>query len=186
MLTLLLCLSTQALGADSDTEYRSAVLVSPIGPTVALVASAAGTPAFDLNVKAHHMLGDRVGLTLQTDFLRVRVEDVHVVHTGLKAGPRFALRGRGLSDWTLTPFASVGYTSVSAAHEHLVHYEVLGLGLDAGRTWVWKRFAMDLGLGVYSAFPVGFQTGAEALEAQAPISVSPIKPSVTWSIGYAF
>lgn len=167
-------------------DYRTAVLVNPIGPVSAVVASATGTPAIDANLRAIHMPGDAVGFSLQGDYLRARIMDIHVGSATLKAGPRFALRKRGLADWSLTPYASVGYTAVSAAGDHLAHYGVLGLGVDASRTWVWKRFTMDLGLGVYTALPIAYGSPAEVFANERPVSVSPIKPSITWSLGYAF
>lgn len=193
-MTLLLLLCCTALAREPQgarpaplaTEHHAAVLVSPIGPVAAGVSSALGTPAFDANLRVLHMPGAFVGWSAQADLLSADAMDLHMLSTTLKGGPRFALRKRGLEDWSLNPFASVGYTSVGAGEHHLAHYAVLGLGLDATRTWVWQRFTMELGLGVYSALPVGFSTPAEALANEAPVVLSPIKPSVTWSLGYAF
>lgn len=151
-----------------------------------MVASGLGTPAVDANLRMLHMPRGGVGWSAQAEVLRVGIMDVGVMSAGLEVGPRFAVRKRGLSDWTVTPFAGLGYTSVSAAQSHLAHYSTLSVGVDAGRTWVWNRFTMELGLGFYSAIPFGYTTSAEALADQRPVSVSPIKPSFTWSVGYAF
>jgi hypothetical protein len=192
MSTLGLMLGAAALAAPPPREvaaaapHRTTVMVSPLGPVGAVVATAAGTPALDANLKVHHMVGRRVGLTAQVDHLRAHVMDMDATHTSLRAGPRFALRDRGLADWTLTPSGSIGYATLSAADEELMHYTLLGVGLDAGRTWVWKRLSMEVGLGAYSTFAVGYRTSAEALADEEPESVSPIKPNVTWSLGYAF
>jgi hypothetical protein len=201
MLTMFLVLGSVASAAEptharqtvetqtvetQTAETQTAVMVSPIGPVVAAVSSVAGTPAFDVNLKVHHMMGDRVGWTVQADHLRAHVMDMDATHTALRGGPRFALRGRGLADWTLTPFVSVGHATLSAADEELIRYKLLGGGLDAGRTWVWQRFVMELGLGVYTTVPVAFKTDAEALATQEPVTIFPIKPSITWSVGYAF
>ena len=186
LFTLLFLSAMAAEPKPPPTEHQTAILVSPIGPVTALVANAVGTPAFDANLRAHHMVGDRLGWTVQTDFLRTRLMDVGVLSTSIRGGPRFALRKRGLADWSLNPYASVGYSTIYAAHEPLAHYGVLGLGVEAGRTWVWNHFTMELGLGVYSAVPIGYASPAEVLSERRPPNLSPIKPSVTWSVGYAF
>ena len=192
LLLLALCLLSPEARAASflrpavPTSHHSAVLLSPIGPVVAGVASALGTPAVDANLRMHHIFGEGVGMTLQTDFLWTRVMDVEVMSPNLRGGPRFSLRKRGLADWTLTPFAMVGYTTLSAAHEELFHYTTLGLGAEAGRTWVWKRLTMELGLGAYTTVPVAYHADAEVLPEQRPARISPVKPTLIWSLGYAF
>ncbi len=160
--------------------------MSPIGPVVTTVANVTGSPVFDATLRFHHMPSDRLGWTLQADLTAAAIFDMQVSHFGVRGGPRFSLRQRGLSDWTVTPFATVGVTSLSALDRRLARYGVLGVGVEAGRTWVWRRLAMELGLGVYTAFPVGFSTPAEAMQEQKAVNLSPIKPSVTWSLGYAF
>jgi len=183
LLAPLFCLSAAA--ADPE-PYDTAVLVNPIGPVTAVVANALGIPAFDANLKLHHMPRDGVGFTVQTDLTNVVVEDLHVVHSAVRFGPRFSLRKRGLADWTLTPYAVVGYTGASAAHTHLVRYGVVGAGLDAGRTWVWKRFTMELGLGVLGTAAFAVATPTEVLADRAVPSLLPVQPHLNWSLGYAF
>ncbi len=168
------------------TDHDTAVLVSPIGPVVSLVGTAMGTPTADATLRFHHMTSDRVGLTLQTDLTSSVPFDLTVSHASLRGGPRLSLRQRGLADWTLTPFAVVGITTIAAAHERLARYGVVGGGVEVGRTWVWRRFTMELGLGAYSVVPVGFAARAEVFAEDHPVNVLPIKPAVTWGLGYAF
>ncbi len=184
MYALFLCLFSA--WAAEPTEHDSAVLVSPLGPAVAVVANVTGVPIYEGNVRGHHMLSDRLGWSAQVDIAGGKPEGMDVVNATLRTGPRLPLRTRGLEDWSLTPFAMVGYTSLSAASQHLAHYGVLGGGLEIAHTWVWKRFAMDLGLAAYSVGAVGYTAPAEALREQRPLTIFPIKPSLTWSLGYAF
>lgn len=168
------------------TEHRSAVSISPLGIGSAIVGNALGTPTFDATVRFHHMPGDRVGLSLQTDLTWSVPFDFTVSYAGLRGGPRFALRQRGLEDWTVTPLALVGVTTLSAAGERLARYGTLGVGVEADRTWVWKRFTLELGLALYAAAPVAYAAPAEVFRGLRVPSVSPVKPSLTWSLGYAF
>ncbi|MFT5681183.1 MAG: hypothetical protein ACI8RZ_002089 [Myxococcota bacterium] len=187
MLLQALCSTADAAPArPQPAEHRSAVLANPIGPVVAAVTTVTGTPTFDANLKGHHMVGDSLGWTLQADVLWIHVEDVDVMTTSLRGGPRISLGEQGLSGWYLTPFGTIGYTSLSASKQNLAHYAVVGGGLEAGRAWMWEHFIMELGLGLYSAFPVAYKSPAEALAEERPINLSPIKPSLTWSLGYAF
>jgi len=194
MLTMLATLCLVASAAEPQAppseqpqnDHQSAVLVNPVGPVAAGVATVLGTPAFDANIRLHHMHTNSIGWTVQADFLRAMVMDMHAMHSSVRAGPRFALHSRGLTDWSLTPFGSVGYTTLSAADKTLASYAVLGVGVEAGRVWVWNHFALELGLGAYTDFPVAYRPEAEVFVDLEPERISPIKPIVTWSLGYAF
>lgn len=170
----------------ATTDHRSAALISPLGVGSAIVGNALGTPTFDATLRFHHMPTDPIGLSLQTDLTWSIPFDFTVSYAGLRGGPRIALRRRGLEDWTVTPLVLFGVTTLSAAGERLARYGTLGVGVEADRTWVWNRFTMELGLAAYTAAPVAYTARAEVFEGQRVPSVFPVKPSLTWSLGYAF
>lgn len=184
-MTLLLPL---LLGLASATEPapRTAVLISPLGVGASVVGHALGTPTYDVPLRLSHAASDRVGLTLQTDLTWSTPFDMATSYTGLRGGPRISLRGRGLDDWTLTPFALAGVSTVSAGGERLARYGMVGVGVEAGRTWVWKHFTMEVGLGAYAATDVAYAARAEVFADLRVQPVLPIKPTVNWSVGYAF
>lgn len=187
MIAILALLGPALADEPADTEpHDTAVLTGPIGPIVAVVANVLEIPSFDANLRVLHVHGDRWGWTAQTDVITTVPFFVRATHVGLRGGPRLSLRGRGLSDWTVGAFGILGITDVSVAGGSLARYAVVGGGLEGGRTWVWKRFTMELGLAVYSTGNIAYASDAEVLEDERPASLSPIKPSVNWSLGYAF
>ncbi len=169
-----------------SAERHAALMISPIGPLVAVIASAAGTRTFDANVRFHHVPRPGMGWTLQADVTDTSAMDMHVLHVSVRGGLRLSLRQRGLADWTLTPFVIGGGTTQSALDTRLARYGTLGIGVQIGRTWAWKRFVMELGIGVYAKTHVGFTSDVEVMAGQDAVSLSPVMPTITWSLGYAF
>jgi len=108
---------------------------------------------------------------------------VGLTYSGVRFGPRIALRRRGLSDYNVRPFVLAGVNVVSAGRP-LARYGVLGSGAEIGRTWVWGHFVLDLGAGLYSTFNVPISGQGDLGE--APDAVFPIKPTFHGAFGVAF
>lgn len=172
----------------SPAPPRNAVVVDPLAPALALVLRALELPALDLNLRGHRILSDSVGITAELDYTSLAgAYTVRTWHTGGRVGARLALRGRGLSDWTVTPFVLGGVTGVTVdGYGGLARYGVLGSGVEAGRTWVWGPVALDLGVGLYTAMNLGYQVLAPAAEG-TEVGPGPfLRPLVDLGIGHAW
>ncbi len=200
LLAITLALATEPIPAEPEEpvpaepeEPQNALLVSPIGPAVAMAVNLAkfdefGVPvwAFDLNLRGHHLFDDRWGLTVQLDLTMGELL-LRATHVGLRVGPRMALRKRGLADWTMSPFVLVGATWLGSGGYPLARWGTLGLGAEMGRTFEWRRLAIELGWGLYVTRNVGYHAQAEALVgSEAPSSPVAVLPIFTWSVGHAF
>ncbi len=174
--------------ADDPEPRRSAVLFDPTAPVIAGVATALGVPALDLNLRGHHMRGDRWGITAELEWVSVTQSyTLKARHVGLRAGPRWALRGRGLDDWALLPFAIVGRTSFRAGGiGSMGDYWVLGSGAELGRVWIWGPVAFELGLGLYLATSQGYTVRSAALEGTELDPGPSLRPLLDLGVGYAW
>lgn len=176
---MLLFLSQLALAAPP----RSAITVDPHGAVLGLAASGAlKLPVFDANLGAQRMFTEAVGGEVRVDVTHTRTEFLRLTYTGVRMGPRFSLRRRGLHDWNVRPFVVAG-VSVLTVGKPLARYGVVGSGATIGRTWVWGRFVLDLGAGLYTS--VNLPLGGEGDLADPPPPVLPIKPTFHGSIGVA-
>ena len=102
----------------------------------------------DINLRGLFLSNNRRGVHIQAELTIIDVI-FKSTHLGLRAGPRYALRGKGLADWTVSPFALVGYTKTSAGGYPLSKWYTLGIGSEVGKTWVWKRLINELNIGIY-------------------------------------
>jgi hypothetical protein len=174
--------------APEEPPPRSAVLIDPLGPTIALAARALDIPALDANLRGHHMVSDRIGVTVELDFTQLTMSyAVRGWYLGARAGPRLALRGRGLEDWTLTPFVLGGPTVVTVPGSGpMARWGVLGGGAEAGRTWVWGPVAFELGLGLLVTRNIGYRAMAPAAVGRGPEPGPFVVPMLDLGVGHAW
>jgi hypothetical protein len=181
------------LESPEPATVENVLMVNPLGPALALAANAIvigdigiRVRAFDLNLRAHHVFTDRWGLTAQLDFTTAELL-VRGTHLGVRAGPRMAVRKRGLTDWTLSPFLMAGYTALGTLSFRMAGWGMVGFGGEVGRTWIWRRLSFELGLGLYSTTNFGYASQVETLVgSEAPNLGLPLKPLLNACIGYAF
>lgn len=174
--------------AAPEQPRRSALVFDPAGPLLAGVATALGVPALDLNLRGHHMRGDRWGVTVEAEWLSVTQNfTLKARHVGLRGGPRWALRGRGLDDWALLPFTILGHTSFRAGGiGSMGDYWVVGVGAELGRVWTWGPVCLELGLGSYLATSQGYTIRSAALEGTELDPGPVLRPLLDLGVGYAW
>jgi hypothetical protein len=191
LLTAATALAASVAGPEPSEEPRarhSAVLFDPSGPTIAAVATLLGNPALDLNLRGHHMFGDRLGLTVEADWLSItQMYTLKARHAGLRAGPRVALRGRGLDDWALLPFGLFGHTDLSATGVGAMGtYGVLGAGAELSRLWNRGPVAFEVGLGLHASASVGYRVHSPSLEGTDLAPGPRLRPLMDLGVGYAW
>ncbi len=191
-----LALATEPAPDEVDPAFPetwdSAVMVSPLGPIVALAINLAdigefGVPvqAFDQNLRGHHMFTGRWGLTAQVDITGGELL-LRGTHYGLRVGPRMTFRKRGVADWAVSPFVLGGLTTLSAGGYPLARWFNFGVGVELGRTFVWRGLAIELGGGLYRSRNFGYAAQADAvLGSEAPEPLAGVLPLITWSVGRA-
>ena len=194
-----LLLFSPAQAQEPNTEVpkpHRAILFSPLSPILTILvhneiqkddkeAELLGLGVMDINIRGLHIPQQGMGFLAQLDFTTVNIL-VRSTHIGARVGPRFALRGQGISDWTATPFIMAGYTVNSAGETPLSRWGVLGIGGQMGRTWVWKHLINELDIGLYGTKNIGYTILAPSLKNTSAPEILPIKPLFNWSVGYAF
>ena len=173
-----------SLAAAAPPTARTAVTVNPLTPVAARLARRLDVPAYDLNVRVHRMLDEKVGLTVQATVTSFRTLP-RATHAGVRVGPRYALRDRGLADWTAGLFGVLGVTHHSSGGYALATVGVVGFGADVGKMWVYRRFAFELGIGAFVTGHIGYAAHGEPFEGLSYGAVLPIKPALTLGVGLA-
>lgn len=192
MLTLLALPLALATPLDPD-DPSHALVVSPIGPITARVLSRVGFDdtgfqlgALDFNLRAHHQLDERWGVTAQLDLTTFELL-LRTTYFGARIGPRLSLGRGGLRSWGMSPFVLVGATAVGVGSTPLARWGELGLGLEFCRIWIWRRVAFELGAGSYATTTVGYHAPSEVYRGSEPPENLPwLKPTLTASVGYAW
>ena len=170
------------------------MVVSPLGPGVALLVGhlaeqAGGLAEIGMNVRlldgsVRVLRGPpgRVGWTAQVDATRLDFV-MRTAHVGVRGGPRWGLGDAALEGWAVSPFLLGGRTWISAGEHGLARWWVVGVGLEATRTWVWEPLVLELGGGLYTDANVAYTPLISSFEDGRPASLLPVKPMIDLSVG---
>jgi|GEM_PF-3442840 len=173
----------QASGETTDKTSTSkrvfgyaeqAILINPTPATISLLAAALSLPLGIINLRYHRVIDRRVGLTIAPAFSHFDAGATWTV-VGVRAGPRFTWRGKGLRGWYMFPFGMVGWGWVTALGRDVTSAPMAGLGMECGYTFIWGPVAMELGTGLYAS---GF-----AFDGDVPPLFNP-RPIFNASLGY--
>ncbi len=142
-----------ATARPTRSELGDAFLLNPIGPVVGTIVGLIPTGfqqgATFINLRVHHALTKRVGVTVVTTYGRAHfLFDYEMI--GVKVGPRISISRPGLRGWYLSPMAIGGWGWVRNRWKKvLASGLVIGTGLEVGYTWSWRGFVLEMGTGLY-------------------------------------
>ena len=195
-LTSILCffLQSEARAAEVDGPVETAVLVSPLGSALgfgvaALAGEAGGLDEIGMNIRlldgnlrVVHAPAGRLGWVAQVDATRLDFV-MRTAHLGVRTGPRWGVGDAALEGWGVSPFVLAGHTWITAGEHGLARWWVVGVGLEATRTWVWEPLVLELGGGVYTDANVAYTPLISSFEDGRPSSLLPVKPMLDLNVG---
>ena len=140
----------------------------------------------DFSLRFQNRLASKIGILIQADYTQLSLF-TQTTYVGVRGGPRYFFRPTGLGGWSATPFILIGRSVVAAGAYGLASWTVCGLGAEMDYTWSWGPVLLEIGLGGYTAYNIGYTAHADTLnETSAPPTISQWKPLLTMGIGYAF
>tara|TARA_B100000925_G_scaffold265910_1_gene225345 strand:+ start:291 stop:863 length:573 start_codon:yes stop_codon:yes gene_type:complete len=180
--------------AQATADSKSFLVVNPLLPTIAILAD--GIISFteiddfvkmrvwDANLRGYKIYTNRWGVMAQVDYTQSSLI-WKSTHVGCKIGPRLSLQRSGFEGWSLSTYGLVGFTTSSASRYPLSRWAVVGAGTELGRSFVWNRLVLDLGLGFYTTKNLLYRASAEAFQDYDLPEPSTL-PSIHIGMGYAF
>lgn len=185
----------KAATSHQKSDRHFAILVNPLVPLILDAiqneldeqeGNLIGIGAFDINLRAHQIVTKEMGYTLQFEYSQLSFF-TQTTYVGVRGGPRFSFRNKGLTDWSWMPFILLGRNVISAGTHSFCSWATLGAGAEIDFTWFWGDVLLEMGLGGYSTQNFAYTTYSETFtDTTAPPPLSPWKPLLTLGIGYAF
>ncbi len=167
-----------------SAHHTEAVTVNPIGTLVGVAATAASFPSVSLNGRYQRSLDTRWSLTVAPQFVYADVFTFENYLLGAKVGPRYALSRRYLEGWYVSPMAIAGIAFTRQLGEHAQSAFSIGVGIESGYAWHWRRFVLELGVGLNYTALVGHASEFRGEEGKTP--AAGLGPVFNVSLGYGW
>ena len=179
---------------QATTDTKSFLVINPLLPTISILADGIVSlteiddfvklRVWDVNLRGYKMYSNRWGVMAQVDYTQSSLI-WKSTHVGCKVGPRLSLQNTGFEGWSLSTYGLIGFTNLSASRYPLSRWAVVGFGTELGRSFIWNRLVLDLGLGFYTTKNLLYRASAEAFQ-NYDLPEPSTFPSIHIGMGYAF